>query len=150
MGNLDLAPVARSTIGFDRMLALLEEVLRAPESDGGYPPYNIKTTGENSYSLEIAVAGFTPEALSITVEQNRLTIAGNKSDQGTGQYLHHGIPVGTFERRFHLAEFVKVLGASLNDGILKIDLVREVPEAMKPRTIPIATDATAMPGRRAA
>jgi molecular chaperone IbpA len=150
MRNLDLAPVARSTIGFERMLDLLEEVLRAPESDSLYPPYNIKTTGEDSYSLELAVAGFTPEALTITVEQNLLIVAGNKPDEGTGHYLHQGIPAGGFERRFHLAEFIKVVGASLEDGILRIDLVREVPEAMKPRRVPIETGATATPARRAA
>ncbi|HZU89089.1 MAG TPA: Hsp20 family protein [Stellaceae bacterium] len=150
MRTFDFAPVARSTIGFDRMLELFEEVLRAPESDSSYPPYNIKMTGEDSYSLEIAVAGFTPEALSITVEQNLLTVTGNKPGEETGQYLHQGIPVGTFERRFHLAEFIKVVGASLNDGILKIDLVREVPEAMKPRKVPIGAGATASLEKRAA
>jgi molecular chaperone IbpA len=150
MRNLDLAPVARSTIGFDRMLELLEEVLRAPESDSGYPPYNIKMTGEDSYSLELAVAGFTPESLSVSVEQNLLIVSGNKPGDGSGQYLYRGIPVGAFERRFHLAEFIRVVGASLNDGILKIDLVREVPEAMRPRKIPIDTGTTAALEKRAA
>jgi molecular chaperone IbpA len=150
MGNLDLAPIARSTIGFDRMLELLEESLRTPASDSGYPPYNVKTTGENSYSIEIAVAGFTPKSLSITVEQNLLIVAGSQPDQGTGHYLHQGIPAGMFERRFHLAEFIKIVGARLDDGILKIDLLREVPEAIKPRKIPIQTDTNASLGRCAA
>jgi molecular chaperone IbpA len=150
MRTFDFAPVARTTIGFDRMFELFEEMLRAPESDSSYPPYNIRMTGEDSYSLEIAVAGFTPEALAITVEQNLLIVTGNQSGEESGRYLHQGIPVGTFERRFHLAEFIKVAGASLDDGILKIDLVREVPEAMKPRKIPIGTGATASLEKRAA
>jgi molecular chaperone IbpA len=137
MRSIDFAPLTRSTIGFDRLFDLLQTAAQPTEADGGYPPYNIARTGENGYRLELAVAGFSPEQLSITAQQGQLIVAGRKSSGNGSAYLYQGIPGGSFERRFQLADFLKVTGASFADGILAIDLVREVPEAMKPRKIAI-------------
>jgi molecular chaperone IbpA len=141
MRTFDLAPLYRSTVGFDRLFSLLDRSasLEAP----GYPPYNIERTGENAYRVTVAVAGFTQDDLSIEVKENALTIRGEKKPSGkpeqVGQVLHQGIASRAFERRFQLADHVMVKGASLENGLLHVDLVREIPEAMKPRQIPIGT-----------
>ena len=138
----DFSPFYRSTIGFDRMAQFLENASRASEIDNGYPPYNIESVGEDRYRVTIAVAGFSQENLEIEVKENVLHVSGNKGD-GTEdrQYLHQGIAGRAFRRQFRLADHVKAEDAALDHGLLTVDLVREVPEAMKPRTIPISTGA---------
>ena len=133
---LDFTPLFRSTVGFDRMMRLLDEATHHDQDDG-YPPYNIERTGEDAYRITVAVAGFRRDELSIVDHQGTLTVAGKKSGEDGAQYLHRGIAGRSFQRRFSLAEHVKVTGASLENGLLQIDLVREVPEAAKPRTIEI-------------
>ena len=141
----------RSSIGFDRVLGLLDEVTRLDASDT-YPPYNIEKTGGDAYRITLAVAGFTPDELSITSEADLLTVSGKKAHSQDRQYLHQGIAARAFERQFTLADYVKVLGAKLEQGLLTIDLVREVPEVMKPRRIEIANSgkARAIENKRAA
>ncbi|TCU41255.1 Hsp20 family protein [Rhizobium azibense] len=136
--NLDFSPLFRSSIGFDRMLNALEAARRLETMDN-WPPYDIVKTGEDDYRIVMAVAGLSQDELTITQEQNMLFIAGQKSDGEDEQYLHRGI-AGSFQRRFELADHVKVTGASLTDGLLTVDLKREVPEEMKPRRIEIAGD----------
>jgi molecular chaperone IbpA len=135
--TIDFSPLWRSSIGFDRMLNLLDEVTRFEPADNS-PPYNIEKTGEDAYRITIAVAGFTPDELTLTAQPNLLVVSGDKADSEAHRYLHRGIAARTFERQFQLAEFVKVVGARLDQGLLMIDLVREVTEAMKPRRIEIA------------
>lgn len=138
MRTYDLSPLFRSTVGFDRMTRLLEAALKADEG-GGYPPYNIEKVGEDQYRVTLAVAGFRAEDLEITALPNQLVVKGRQEQDGEGTtYLHRGIAGRAFERHFHLADHIKVTGADLRDGLLHVDLVREVPEAMKPRIIPIA------------
>ena len=137
MRSVDFAPLSRSTIGFDRLFSLLENATQLPEGDANHPPYNIVKTGEDGYRLELAVAGFTPEQLSITAQQDQVIVTGRRPAANGAAFLYQGIPGGSFERRFQLADFIKVTGASLAGGILAIDLVRDVPEAMKPRKIAI-------------
>jgi molecular chaperone IbpA len=138
MRTFDLAPLYRSTVGFDRLFSLLDQ-----GSDGaapGYPPYNIERTGENAYRVSVAVAGFNEPELSIVAKENTLTIRGEKNakeEEKLGDVLYQGIAARTFERVFQLADFVQVKGASLENGLLHVDLVREIPEANKPRSIPI-------------
>lgn len=134
--NLNLDPFWRSSVGFDRVLELMDESLRF-QSDNNYPPYNILRTGENSYRISLAVAGFKPEQISVTVQQNTLIVTGREAQKGDHDYLYYGIAARDFERRFNLADFVEVKEASFEDGLLQIDLVRELPEAMKPRRIDI-------------
>lgn len=134
--NLNLDPFWRSSIGFDRVLDLMDESLRF-QPENNYPPYNIVRTGENSYRLSLAVAGFKPDQISVTVQQNTLVVTGREAQKTEHDYLHHGIAARDFERRFSLADFVEVKEASFEDGLLQIDLVRELPEAMKPRRIEI-------------
>jgi molecular chaperone IbpA len=137
MRTFDLAPLYRSTVGFDRLFNLLD---RSTGVEGPtYPPYNIERTGENAYRVTVAVAGFTESDLSIEVKENALTIRGEKQagKQDAGEVLHQGIASRAFERRFQLADHVEVKGATLENGLLHVDLVREIPEAMKPRQIPI-------------
>jgi molecular chaperone IbpA len=141
MRSLDFAPLSRSTIGFDRLFDLLETAARLPDPEGNYPPYDIAKTGEDSYRLELAVAGFTPEQLTVTAQQGQVVVTGRKPAANGGAYLYQGIAGGTFERRFQLADYITITGASFADGILAIDLVRSVPEAMKPRKIPIGEPA---------
>jgi molecular chaperone IbpA len=138
MRNFDLSPLFRSSIGFDRMTRLLDAATRMDDSAFSYPPYNIEKTGENAYRITMAVAGFGEDDLNITVQENSLVISGklNKSEDEK-KYLYRGIAGRAFERRFELAEHIRVSGASLVNGLLHVDLVREVPEAMKPRTIKI-------------
>ncbi len=138
MRNFDFAPLSRSTIGFDRMMQLFEDASRlVDDGEGSYPPYNIEKTGDDSYRITMAVAGFGESDLSITQQANSLLVAGRKQGEENNQYLHHGLAARAFNRRFDLADFIKVTGASLVNGLLSIDLVREVPEAMKPRSITI-------------
>jgi molecular chaperone IbpA len=141
MRPFDFAPLYRSTVGFDQMFSMLDELGRPDVSVPSYPPYNIERTSENAYRISVAVAGFTDPDLSIETKENRLTIRGEKqasSEEKTGDVLYRGIAARTFERSFQLADYVKVKGASLENGLLHVDLVREIPEAMKPRSIPIA------------
>jgi molecular chaperone IbpA len=136
MRTLDLAPLWRSTIGFDRLFDLIDESARWVGEDN-YPPYNIERTGEDHYQISLALAGFNPEEITITAEQNVLTVEGHKAEKGEHQYLYQGISARPFRRVFNLADYVQVKGASFDGGLLKIELVREVPEAMKPRRIAI-------------
>ena len=137
--NLDFSPLFRSSIGFDRMLNALEAASRVETIDN-WPPYDIVKTGEDAYRISMAVAGFAQEELTITQEQNMLVVSGQKTNGEDVHYLHRGIAGRPFQRRFELADHVKVVGAELAHGLLTIDLKREVPEEMKPRRIEIATD----------
>ncbi len=137
MRSLDFAPLSRSTIGFDRMLQLFEDATRLGEVESAYPPYNIEKLDDDTYRITMAVAGFAENELSITQQANTLLVAGRKQGEDTAQYLHHGLASRAFDRRFDLADFIKVTGASLVNGLLSIDLAREVPEAMKPRSVKI-------------
>jgi molecular chaperone IbpA len=140
MDGFDFSPLFRSTIGFDRLTRLVDAATRVDSASLGYPPYNIEKTGEDAYRLTMAVAGFSPEDLEITVQENSLLITGkSKKDEAAAQYLHRGIARRAFERRFSLADHIKVVGASLDNGMLHVDLVHEVPEAAKPRKIQIGT-----------
>lgn len=137
MRDLNLDPFFRTSIGFDRLFDLVNQSLRV-DADEHYPPCNILRTGENDYRILLAVAGFKPEQINVTVNQNVLIVTGEtekKTDEG--QYLYRGIAGRSFERRFNLAEYVQVKGASLDQGMLQIELVRELPDAMKPRRIEI-------------
>ncbi len=141
MRTYDFTPLYRSAVGFDRLANLLENASRATSQDTGYPPYNIETTGENAYRIEIAVAGFSPDELNIEVKENLLTVTGRKTanDHTATQktYLHRGLAERDFERRFQLADYVVVNDANLVNGLLSISLKRELPEALKPRRIEI-------------
>jgi molecular chaperone IbpA len=135
MRTFDLAPLYRSTVGFDRLFSMLDGFESAP----GYPPYNIERTGENDYRVTVAVAGFGENELSIEAKENTLTIKGSKQtkEEQDGEVLYQGIAARAFERAFQLADHVQVKSASLENGLLHVDLVREIPEAKKPRQIPI-------------
>ena len=141
---LDFSPLYRSSIGFDRMLNVLEAASRAQPADH-WPPCDIVKAGEDDYRITMAVAGFSQDELTVTQEQNMLVIAGQKSGGEGQELLYRGIPAGSFRRSFELADHVKVVGANLANGLLTIDLKRELPEAMKPRRIEIATG-KALPG----
>ena len=144
MRSYDLSPLFRSTVGFDRLSRLLESATTGDEAANSYPPYNIEKLGEDSYRIVMAVAGFSLDDLTITAHQNLLTVTGKaKNDTPTGQLLYRGIAGRAFERRFQLADFIKVSSATLLNGLLHVDLVREVPETMKPRTIRIDAAASA-------
>jgi molecular chaperone IbpA len=131
----DWTPLWRSTIGFDRLFDVLDEVQRTSEET--YPPYNIERIGENRFQISVALAGFTPEEVALTVEQNVLTLEGRKTEKEEKQFLHRGISARSFKRQFTLADHVEVKGARFENGLLFVDLVREIPEAMKPRSIAI-------------
>ena len=138
MDGFDFSPLFRSTIGFDRMARLVDAATRVDPSAQTYPPYNIEKTGEDSYRLTMAVAGFAQDELDITVHENSLIVTGKaQKEDGNGRFLHRGIARRAFERRFSLADHIKVAGASLDNGLLHVDLVRQVPEAMKPRRVAI-------------
>ena len=141
----DYSPLYRSAVGFDRLFALLDAA--AAEGGSGYPPYNIERTGENAYRVEVAVAGFKPEELSVEVKEGVLTVQGRKAANGEDQrrFLHRGLAERNFERRFQLADHVFVEHADLADGLLTVSLRRELPEQLKPRTIPISTGAVEAP-----
>jgi molecular chaperone IbpA len=142
MRTFDLTPLYRSTVGFDRLFSLLDTFGGPDGSAPTYPPYNIERTDENAYRISVAVAGFTDKEINIEVKENTLAIRGEKETAKTeekGEVLYQGIAARAFERRFQLADHVEVAGASLENGLLHVDLVREIPEAMKPRQIPIGT-----------
>jgi molecular chaperone IbpA len=140
MDRFDFSPLFRSTIGFDRLTRLVDAASHLDNAALAYPPYNIEKTGEDAYRLTMAVAGFSPEEIDVTVHENSLLVTGKaKSETENGRYLHRGIARRAFERRFSLADHIKVVGASLANGMLHVDLAREVPEAMKPRKIAIGT-----------
>ena len=146
MRTYDLTPFYRSTVGFDRLFSLLDQA--TADGSPGYPPYNIERTGENAYRISVAVSGFSQAELSIVAKENTLTIKGEKAANENGkdnEVLYRGIAARAFERVFQLADFVVVKNASLEHGLLHVDLVREIPEAKKPRSIPIAAGATAAP-----
>ena len=137
MRTFDLTPLYRSTVGFDRLFSMLDDGFEAAP---GYPPYNIERTGDNAYRISVAVAGFAENELSIEAKENTLTIRGGKEakdEKKNGEVLYQGIAARAFERVFQLADYVQVKGASLQNGLLHVDLVREIPEAKKPRQIPI-------------
>jgi molecular chaperone IbpA len=139
MRTFDLAPLYRSTVGFDRLFSMLDQGLEGAAP--GYPPYNIERTGENAYRVSVAVAGFDEPELSLVAKENALTIRAEKNakeEEKRGEVLYQGIAARSFERVFQLADYVQVKGASLENGLLHVDLVREIPEAKKPRTIPIS------------
>ena len=135
MRTFDLAPLYRLTVGFDRLFSMLDGFEAAP----GYPPYNIERTGENDYRISVAVAGFGEHELTIEAKENTLTITGEKQvkEENNGEVLYQGIAARAFERAFQLADYVVVKGASLENGLLHVDLAREIPEAKKPRQITI-------------
>ncbi len=141
MRHFDLAPLYRATVGFDQVADLMDRVLAGETAHNNYPPYNIEKTDESAWRISIAVAGFGADDLAVEVRENALIVTARKAeDDSEGrQYLHRGIATRAFERRFHLAEHVRVTGASHIDGMLHIDLVREVPEALKPRRIEITS-----------
>ena len=147
MRSYDLAPLYRATVGFDRLADMMDRVLASDVSQPTYPPYNIEKTDENAYRISIAVAGFAAEDLSVDVKENQLVVAARKAEEDEGRtFLHRGIATRAFERRFHLADHVRVTGASHADGMLHIELEREIPEALKPRRIAITrADETAEP-----
>jgi molecular chaperone IbpA len=143
MRTFDLAPLYRSTVGFDRLFSLLDQ--GAEGGVPGYPPYNIERTGENDYRVTVAVAGFSEPELSVVAKENTLTIRGDKNakdEAKPGSVIYQGIAARAFERVFQLADFVQVKGAELKNGLLHVDLVREIPEAKKPRSIPIGNGKT--------
>jgi molecular chaperone IbpA len=145
MRTFDLAPLYRSTVGFDRLFDMLSEGFEAAP---GYPPYNIERTGENDYRITVAVAGFGENELSLEAKENTLTITGEKKqseDKQENEVLYQGIAARAFERVFQLADHVQVKGAALENGLLHVDLVREIPEAKKPRQIPIGNGKVAKP-----
>jgi molecular chaperone IbpA len=137
--NFDLTPLFRTSIGFDRMAQLLDQANRIDQTPS-YPPYNIESLDENNYRITLALAGFSDQDLEITSEQNTLTVKGKKESEVQGNFIHRGIANRSFERRFQLADHVNVKGATMNNGLLHIELEREIPEAMKPRTIAIGTE----------
>lgn len=142
MRDFDFAPLYRSAIGFDRMANLLDSITRSEQTQPSYPPYNIELTGDDQYRISMAVAGFDQSELDIQVHENTLTVTGKKSeDKEQKKFLHQGIAARNFERRFQLAEYVEVKSASVDNGLLHIDLLREVPEAKKPKTIAITKTA---------
>jgi molecular chaperone IbpA len=138
MRTYDFAPMTRSSIGFDRLFDLINSsAQRQGGAETGFPPYDIVKTGENKFRISIAAAGFAPDELGITFQQNLLSVAGSKKQNGTSEYMHRGITLQNFERQFSLADHVEVERASHENGILEIELVRNVPEAAKPRRIKI-------------
>ncbi len=150
--NFEFSPYRRSTVGFDRLFDFLESAARSEQVDN-YPPYDIEKLGEDSYRITLAVAGFSPSDIDITARQNMLVVTGRKAEnrQREGNYLHIGIATRAFERRFELADFVRVENAELRDGLLSIELVREIPDAMKPRKIEIrGSESRAIEGQAAA
>jgi molecular chaperone IbpA len=145
MRQFDLSPLYRSTVGFDRLFSLLDQGAGFDGTTPSYPPYNIERTSENGYRITVAVAGFADKDIAIEVKENTLSIRGDKTveqPERTSEMLHQGIAARAFERRFQIADYVQVTGASLENGLLHVDLLREIPEAKKPRLIPISTGPT--------
>lgn len=151
MRTIDFSPLYRSAVGFDRLAALLDSAA-AQDSAAGYPPYNIERTGEDAYRIEVAVAGFRSDELTLEVKQNLLTVTGRKAanDEPARTFLHRGLAERNFERRFQLADHVLVTDAALADGLLTISLKRELPEALKPRTIEIKAGPSLIEGEKTA
>ena len=143
MTTFDFSPLYRTSVGFDRLASLMSSATRQDQGNS-YPPYNISITSEDHYRITMAVAGFSEDDIAITSEHNRLLVSGNHADEPDeqGEYLHRGIATRAFERRFNLADHVKVMAASLENGLLHIDLEREIPEEMKPRMIKIGKSAS--------
>ena len=140
MRTFDLAPLYRSTVGFDRLAAILDQVTSADVAQNTYPPYNIEKTGENAYRITLAVAGFGDDELSIEAKDGQLVVSGRKAEtEEKATVLHRGIATRAFERRFQLADHVRAVDAVTENGLLHVDLVREVPEALKPRKIEISS-----------
>jgi molecular chaperone IbpA len=137
MRTFDYTPLWRSTVGFDRLFNMLDESVNWTGEENNYPPYNIERTGQDHYWISLALAGFKPEEVTITAEQNVLTVEGHKADKADREYLYQGISARPFRRVFKLADYVEVKGATFEGGLLKIELKREVPESMKPRRIAI-------------
>ena len=149
MTTFDFSPLFRTSVGFDRLASMLNATHR-PEQAAGYPPYNIVSLGENNYQITMAVAGFAENELKITSEMNQLTVVGEKADEEENEgnnYLYRGIATRSFERRFNLADHVRVTGARLDNGLLHIDLEREIPEVMKPRSIEIQREKSLLEGK---
>lgn len=143
MRNFDLSPLYRATVGFDQIADLMDRVLTSDVPQPSYPPYNIEKTGDDAWRISVAVAGFADEELTVEVREGTLIVAARKNDEDKERtYLHRGIATRAFERRFTLADHVRVTGATHVNGMLNIDLVREVPEALKPRRIEIASGDT--------
>lgn len=142
MRNFDLAPLYRATVGFDQIADMMDRVLTSDVAQPTYPPYNIEKTADDTYRISIAVAGFSDADLSVDVKESALIVSARKvEDEDARSFLHRGIATRAFERRFQLADYVRVIGATHVDGMLHIDLVREIPEALKPRRIEISTGA---------
>lgn len=140
MRPVDFAPLFRSTVGFDRLVQLLDAA-NGYDAEATYPPYNIERTGDSDYRITMAVAGFNSSELKVDAKESLLTVRGDKApDTAERKYLHRGIATRSFERRFQLADYVEVKAAALSDGVLSIDLVRNLPERMKPRVVPIAVE----------
>jgi molecular chaperone IbpA len=137
MRNYDFSPLWRSTVGFDRLFDLINNT-ELSEFQDGYPSYDIVRTGDESYRVSLALAGFSPENITVTAQQNRLTVAGNKGDASKQDYIYQSIAARPFERHFSLADHVEVVAATFENGLLQIDLARKLPEAMKPRRIEIS------------
>jgi len=135
MRTYDFSPLWRSTIGFDRLFDLVDAAQRAGEDN--YPPYNIERVSEDRYQISLAIAGFSPDEVSVTAEQNAVIVEGTKTDKTEREYLYRGISARPFKRQFNLADYVQVKSATFENGLLKIELIREIPEAMKPRRIAI-------------
>ena len=149
MTTFDFSPLFRTSVGYDRLASLLNSATRL-EQGGGFPPYNIQKAGEDRYRITMAVAGFSEKDLNISTENNRLVVTGEKADEPESEdnaYLYRGIATRSFERRFNLAEHVKVTGATLDNGLLHIELEREIPEEMKPRTIKIKPTGSLLEGK---
>ncbi|MBA1155787.1 Hsp20 family protein [Microvirga mediterraneensis] len=152
MRQYDLAPLYRNTVGFDRLFSMLDQLVSV-DTAPSYPPYNIERTGENAYRISIAVAGFTDRDLTIEVKENTLSVRGERkpNEDRKTDVLHQGIAARSFDRRFQLADGVQVTGAALENGLLHLDLVREIPEAKKPKLIPISSNgAQAIEAKQAA
>ena len=137
--HIDLTPYRRATVGFDRLFDMLESGVNSDAAET-YPPFNLEQQGDDAYRITLAVAGFRPDEIEITAKQNLLVVAGRKTEESAQNFLHRGIAARSFERQFALGDYVQVRGADLRDGLLSIDLVREIPEAMKPRRIEIGGD----------
>ncbi|MEJ6079545.1 Hsp20 family protein [Vibrio sp. 1-Bac 57] len=138
MNTIDLTPLYRNSVGFDRLASLIDNALTSETKATGYPPYNIEILGENKYTISLTVPGFTQEELDIQVEKGVLSVSGNRENTDNDcKYLHQGIPNQAFERKFNLADYVEVTGADLSNGLLNINLVKEIPETMKPKKISI-------------
>jgi molecular chaperone IbpA len=141
MRTYDFAPLWRTSVGFDRLFEAINNMQMLEGQDNNYPPYDILRTGEDTYRIQLALAGFSPDDITITAQQNLLAIAGRKAESSEHQYLYQGISARAFQRQFNLEDHVEVEGASYQNGLLQIDLVRRVPEAMKPRRIDISAPA---------